>query len=57
MNRRRILKLAGAASLAPAVAPLLGAPAIAAGPTKVKVGYLHTLAVDGQMWLADSQGL
>lgn len=57
MNRRRILKLAGAASLAPAVAPLLGAPAIAAGPIKVKVGYLHTLAVDGQMWLADSQGL
>ncbi|WP_421998066.1 ABC transporter substrate-binding protein [Reyranella sp.] len=57
MNRRKILKLAGAASLVPAVAPLLGAPAIAAGPTKVKVGYLHTLAVDGQMWLADSQGL
>ena len=24
---------------------------------KLKVGYLHTLAVDGQMWLAESQGL
>ncbi len=57
MNRRNILKLAGAASILPAVAPLVGAPAIAAGPTKVKVGYLHTLAVDGQMWLAELQGL
>lgn len=57
MNRRNILKLAGAAAALPAVAAALPAPAIAAGPTKVKVGYLHTLAVDGQMWIAQSQGL
>lgn len=57
MNRRNILKLAGAAAVVPAVSTALSAPAIAAGPTKVKVGYLHTLAVDGQMWLAESQGL
>lgn len=57
MNRRNILKLAGAAAVVPTVSTALSAPAIAAGPTKVKVGYLHTLAVDGQMWLAESQGL
>lgn len=57
MHRRNILKLAGAAAILPGIAPLVSAPAIAAAPTKVKVGYLHTLAVDGQMWLAESQGL
>lgn len=57
MNRRNILRLAGAAAVAPAVSAAFSAPAIAAGPTKVKVGYLHTLAVDGQMWLAESLGL
>lgn len=57
MNRRRILKLAGAAIAARSAASLLPAPALAASPTKVKLGYLHTLAVDGQMWLAESQGL
>ena len=34
----------------------LGAPAIAQGATKIRVGYLHTLAVDGQLWLADHLG-
>ena len=49
INRRTFLQgtgaMAGVASL--------GAPAIAQGKTKIRVGYLHTLAVDGQMWLAD----
>lgn len=53
MKRRSMLKLTGAAALAPALA----SPAIAAGPDKVRLGYLHTLAVDGQMWLAESRGL
>jgi NitT/TauT family transport system substrate-binding protein len=57
MNRRHILKLAGAAAVARGVASILPAPAIAAPATKVKLGYLHTLAVDGQMWLAESRGL
>ena len=33
-----------------------GLPGHRAGRTKVRVGYLHTLAVDGQMWLADAPG-
>ncbi|HTZ03668.1 MAG TPA: ABC transporter substrate-binding protein [Xanthobacteraceae bacterium] len=58
IDRRQILKLtaAGAASSG-AMRALFPTPAIAAPPTKLRVGYLHTLAVDGQMWLADSQGL
>jgi NitT/TauT family transport system substrate-binding protein len=41
---------------------LAGAAAIAVGPgfaqarTKVKVGYLHTLAVDGQIWTGQHTG-
>ena len=34
----------------------LGAPAIAQAKTKIRIGYLHTLAVDGQMWLAEHLG-
>lgn len=49
IQRRTILK--GAAAMAGA--SVIGMPAIAQGPTKVRIGYLHTLAVDGQMWLAD----
>jgi NitT/TauT family transport system substrate-binding protein len=49
MHRRTILK--GAAAFAGA--GVLGMPALAQGPTKIRIGYLHTLAVDGQMWLAD----
>lgn len=56
MHRRRFLQLAGTAAMAP-VAASVAAPAIAAPATKIKLGYLHTLAVDGQMWLAESQGL
>jgi NitT/TauT family transport system substrate-binding protein len=49
IHRRTFVKGAGAI----AGASMLGAPAIAQAKTKIRVGYLHTLAVDGQMWLAD----
>ena len=54
-NRRQFL---GAAVSGAATVGLssLGFPAIAQGTTKIRVGYLHTLAVDGQMWLADHLG-
>jgi NitT/TauT family transport system substrate-binding protein len=52
MRRRTFLEISAAASLA-ALQPQLAA----AQTKKVKVGYLHTLAVDGQLWLADSMGL
>jgi len=51
MQRRTFLELAALAAAA-------AVPGITfAQSTKVKVGYLHTLAVDGQMWLADHMGL
>ena len=34
----------------------LGAPAIAQQRAKVKLGYLHTLAVDGQIWTGIDRG-
>ncbi|HEX7072704.1 MAG TPA: ABC transporter substrate-binding protein [Hyphomicrobiaceae bacterium] len=52
MNRRTLIK----SSLAVAGAAAIGAPAIAQSKTPIRVGYLHTLAVDGQMWLADHLG-
>lgn len=52
MDRRKFLQGTGAA-LGLSVA---GAPAIAQGRTKVKVGYLHTLAVDGQIWTGMNRG-
>lgn len=52
MKRRNFLELAAVSAAA------LAAPAIVrAQPKKLKIGYLHTLAVDGQIWLADSMGL
>ena len=46
INRRQALGLAaGAAALG------LAAPAVTQGSKKVRVGYLHTLAVDGQIWI------
>src|SRR5690606_24651131 len=52
MNRRKFLQGTGAAvGLAAA-----GFPAIAQSRTKIRIGYLHTLAVDGQMWLAEHLG-
>ncbi len=55
MNRRRFIHGAGAGAAALGLSAF-GAPAFAQGRTKVKLGYLHTLAVDGQMWLADHLG-
>jgi NitT/TauT family transport system substrate-binding protein len=51
-NRRTFI--AGAATLA--ASSSLAAPALAQAKTKVRIGYLHTIAVDGQMWLADHLG-
>ncbi|MCC7274630.1 MAG: ABC transporter substrate-binding protein [Alphaproteobacteria bacterium] len=50
-DRRRFL--AGTASLGLAA---LAAPALAQTRTRIRVGYLHTLAVDGQLWLAQHLG-
>jgi NitT/TauT family transport system substrate-binding protein len=52
MKRRVFLQGAGAA-LGLSVA---GAPAIAQARARVKVGYLHTLAVDGQIWTGMDRG-
>ena len=52
MKRRTFLQRAGAA-LGLAVTR---APAIAQARTKVKIGYLHTLAVDGQIWTGMDRG-
>ena len=55
VTRRQFLG-AGAAVGVGAATGLIGAPAIAQTRTKVKVGYLHTLAVDGQIWLGIDRG-
>ena len=51
MKRRTFLNLAAGSALAAAQ------PLAFSQSTKVRVGYLHTLAVDGQLWLADAMGL
>lgn len=53
INRRNFVKQMGLGSAAFALAPRAGH---AQAMTKVRIGYLHTLAVDGQIWLADSLG-
>ena len=52
IRRRTLLQAAGAASL---VAPSLAT--LAQGMTKVRVGYLHTPAVDGQIWIGQHSGV
>jgi len=52
MDRRRFL----AATSSTLGISALGMPALAAAKSKVRIGYLHTLAVDGQIWLADHLG-
>ena len=54
-NRRQFLQTTAAVGIGAGVG-LIGAPALAQSRTKVKVGYLHTLAVDGQIWLAMDRG-
>src|SRR5688500_14689533 len=51
-KRRTVLKRLGAGA---AIASLPGV-AIGQSRAKVQCGYLHTLAVDGQLWLADHMG-
>ena len=58
MHRRRFLTTTLGVALGG-----LASPALAQARTKIRVGYLHTLAVDGQIWTGmdrgsfDSQGL
>jgi NitT/TauT family transport system substrate-binding protein len=52
MNRRKLIQGMGAA----ATLAMVGAPAIAQSRKKVKLGYLHTLAVDGQIWTGMQRG-
>lgn len=52
IHRRQILK--GVTAAAGTV--VLGMPALAQAKTKMRIGYLHTLAVDGQLWLAQHLG-
>jgi NitT/TauT family transport system substrate-binding protein len=52
MKRRTVLAGLGAG----AALGLAGMPALAQSRAKIKVGYLHTLAVDGQIWLGDHLG-
>ena len=51
MDRRQFL-----ASTAGLVASAMAAPAIAQAKTKIRVGYLHTVAVDGQIWTGVDRG-
>src|SRR5215213_10007883 len=51
INRRQTLGLVASAAVLG-----LARPALAQGGRKVRVGYLHTLAVDGQIWLGMERG-
>jgi NitT/TauT family transport system substrate-binding protein len=52
MQRRQLIQAAAAATLGAAAA----SPVFAQAKTKVKVGYLHTPAVDGHIWLGQQSG-
>lgn len=52
IQRRQLIRAAAAASLGAATA----LPGFAQGRAKVKVGYLHTPAVDGQIWIGQEIG-
>ena len=52
MDRRTALKTGAALA-----ATGMGFPALAQQRTKVKLGYLHTLAVDGQIWTGIDRGM
>ncbi|MBV9559418.1 MAG: ABC transporter substrate-binding protein [Bradyrhizobium sp.] len=51
MHRRQFLTTTMGAALSG-----LAAPALAQARTKLRVGYLHTLAVDGQIWTGMDRG-
>jgi len=50
-TRRQTLGLGTGAAIA-----ALARPVVAQAPQKVRVGYLHTLAVDGQIWTGVNRG-
>jgi len=52
MDRRKFV--AGAGSVVGT--SMIGMPALAQAKSKIRVGYLHTLAVDEQIWLSDHLG-
>jgi NitT/TauT family transport system substrate-binding protein len=52
INRRKFV----AATCSTLGLSVMGVPALAQSKTKIRVGYLHTLAVDGQIWLSDHLG-
>jgi NitT/TauT family transport system substrate-binding protein len=52
MDRRNFI----AATCSTLAMSAIGMPALAQARTKIRVGYLHTLAVDSQIWLADHLG-
>ena len=52
MDRRQFLTTTAGV----AVGTMLAAPAIAQAKTKIRVGYLHTVAVDGQIWTGVDRG-
>jgi sulfonate transport system substrate-binding protein len=51
MDRRQFLTTTAGIALSG-----LAAPAIAQAKTKIRVGYLHTVAVDGQIWTGIDRG-
>ena len=51
MDRRQFLTTTAGLALS-----ALAAPAIAQAKTKLRVGYLHTVAVDGQIWTGIDRG-
>jgi NitT/TauT family transport system substrate-binding protein len=56
MQRRELLASLGGAGIAALGAASLPRAPFAQSPVQVRAGYLHTLAVDGQLWLADHTG-
>ena len=53
MDRRQFLTTTAGFALGGFTA---ASPAIAQAKTKVRVGYLHTVAVDGQIWTGMDRG-
>ena len=51
IQRRQLIKAAGWAAMAGSM------PAFAQARTKLKVGYLHTPAVDGHIWIGQEMGM
>ncbi|MBR0700994.1 ABC transporter substrate-binding protein [Bradyrhizobium diazoefficiens] len=52
ISRRRLLRQGAAL----ATVSVLGSPAIAQARTRVRLGYLHVVAVDGQIWTGLDRG-